>query len=52
MSKMIERIGLEIYVFIIHENINYHCVLFEEKGLQFILPFEAKTEEIISNGRE
>ena len=48
--KMIEeRIGLEIYMFVIHRNLNYHCILFEEKGLQFVLPFEAKIEEIISN---
>ena len=45
-----ERIGLEIYIFVTHSNSNYHCVLFEEKEVQFILPFEAKIEEIISNG--
>ena len=45
-----ERIGLEIYIFVIHSNSNYHCMLFEEKGLQFVLPFEAEIEEILSNG--
>ena len=45
-----ERIGLEIYVFVIHSNLNYHCMLFEEKGLQLVLPFEAEIEEILSNG--
>ena len=45
-----ERIGLEIYMLIIHKNLNYHCILFEEREVQFILPFEAKIEEIISNG--
>ena len=44
-----ERIGLEIYVFVIHSNLNYHCMLFEDKVLQFVLPFEAEVKEILSN---
>ena len=45
-----KRIGIEIYIFIIHSNLNYHCILFEEKGVQFILPFELEIEKILSNG--
>ena len=46
----IENIGLEIYVFIIHRNINYHCILFEDKEIKFILPFESEIEELLNNG--
>lgn len=45
-----ENIGLEIYIFIIQENTNYHCVLFEDKGIRFILPFEGELENILING--
>jgi hypothetical protein len=47
---MIERIGLEIYVFIIHTNINYHCIIFEDKEIKFILPFEDEIENLLING--
>ena len=45
-----ENIGLGIYVYIIHENTNYHCILFENKEIKFILPFESEIEELL-NGR-
>ena len=43
-----ENIGLEIYVFIIHKNINYHCILFEDKEAKFILPFESRIEGLLN----
>jgi len=43
-----ENIGIEIYIYIIHKNTNYHCVLFEDKNIRFILPFEAEIEELLS----
>ena len=46
-----ENIGIGIYTFIIHENTNYHCVLFEDKNIQFILSFEEEIENILINGR-
>ena len=45
-----ENIGMEIYVFIIQGNTNYHCILFENKEIKFILPFELEIEELL-NGR-
>ena len=45
-----ENIGIEIYIFIIHKNTNYHCILFEDKEIKFILPFERKIENILNNG--
>ena len=47
---MIERIGLEIYVFIIHINIKYHYILLEDKEIKFILPFEDEIENLLING--
>ena len=47
----IENIGIGIYTFIIHENTNYHCVLFEDKNIKFILPFEREIENILIDGR-
>ena len=46
-----ENIGLGIYVFIIHKNRNYHCILFEDKEIKFILPFEAEIEELLNGWR-
>ena len=46
-----ENITLEIYLFIIHQNLNYHCILFEDGNTQFILPFERDIENIINGGR-
>ena len=43
-----ENIGIGIYIYIIHKNTNYHCVLFEDKNIRFILPFEAEIEELLS----
>jgi hypothetical protein len=45
-----ENIGMEIYIFIIHNNTNYHCILFEDKEIRFVLPFELEIEELL-NGR-
>ena len=45
-----ENIGLGIYVFIIQRNTNYHCILFEDKEIKFILPFESEIEKLL-NGR-
>ena len=38
-----------IYEYIIHRIIGYHCILFEEKELKFVLPFEAKIEELLKD---
>ena len=46
-----ENIGIGIYIFITHENTKYHCVLFEDKNIKFILPFEEEIENILINGR-
>ncbi|RGB35502.1 hypothetical protein C1646_759275 [Rhizophagus diaphanus] len=32
------------------QNINYRCILFEEKGIKFILPFKAEIERMLNNG--
>ncbi|PKC55547.1 hypothetical protein RhiirA1_503166 [Rhizophagus irregularis] len=32
-------------------NTSYHCVLFEDKNIRFILPFEEEIEDILVNGR-
>jgi hypothetical protein len=37
---MIENINLSIYIYVIHENTSYHCILFEDKELNMILPYE------------
>ena len=42
-----EKVGLEIYVFVIHANTSYHCILFEDKELKMVLPFEAEIENVI-----
>lgn len=47
-----KKVDIEIYVFIIHANLNYHCILFENKDLKFILPFEKEIEEILSQKKE
>jgi len=47
----IENIGIGIYIYIIHENKSYHCVLFEDRNIKFILPFEREIEDILINGR-
>ena len=41
----IENIGVEIYSYIVHSNLRYHCILFEEKDTRVMLPFERETEE-------
>jgi hypothetical protein len=46
-----ENIGIGIYIHIIHKNKGYHCVLFEDKDIEFILPFEEEIEDILINGR-
>ncbi|PKY57855.1 hypothetical protein RhiirA4_479242 [Rhizophagus irregularis] len=43
-----KRIG--IYIYIIHKNKGYHCMLFEDKNIKFILPFEEEIEDILING--
>ena len=40
-----EKIGIEIYVFVIHTNLSYHCVLFEDENMRMVLPFEREIEE-------
>ena len=48
-----KRIDMEIYVFVIHANLNYHCILFEEKEMKMILPFEREIEGLlISNNKK
>jgi hypothetical protein len=42
-----ERINTEIYEFVIHANLNYHCLLFESEDIKFILPFEKEIEELL-----
>ena len=46
-----ENITLEIYLFIIHWSLNYHCILFEDENTQFILPFKREIEDLINGGR-
>ena len=40
----VENIGVEIYSYIVHSNLRYHCMLFEEKDIRVILPFEKEIE--------
>jgi hypothetical protein len=42
-----ERTNTEVYEFVIHANLNYHCLLFESENIRFILPFERETEELL-----
>ena len=35
-----EEIGIKIYEFVVHKNLMYHCLLFEDREIKVILPFE------------
>jgi hypothetical protein len=44
-----ENIGLSIYIYVIHENTSYHCILFEDEKLNMILPYENREiNEVLS----
>ena len=40
-----EKISLEIYEFVIHKNLMYHCLLFENKDIKVVLPFETIVDQ-------
>ena len=42
-----ERIDLEIYEWIIHNNSYYHCILFDKSS--WILPFEHQELTLLTN---